>query len=309
MIGAIITKFYLNCSLDLTRLESNTRTPVLNTVNEICLGSNTIRAHGYYDVYRDLFYQKLDDLYKVRLCSIGTFQWYSLMLDLLSCFFEMFLIFFSLTFMQTYNYNLNVISLLLSYSTSLENNLTKFLIDISSFESTMIAMERCTKYADIIKEAPSHKISDFKLKNWPSKGNIQFINYSVQYRANTKNLLDKISFEIKAGEKIGIVGRTGCGKSTIALAIGRIIEGNSGSIIIDGIDIKKIGLTKLRSSLNIISQDLSLFEGTLRYNIDPLGKHTDKEIKDTMKQVNCYYIREQNPIIEGGLNYQRVKNI
>ena len=181
--------------------------------------------------------------------------------------------------MDNYRYNLDIIALLLSYSTSLQSTLSKFLIDISSFESVMIAMERCLKYANLPKESASKKYNDFQLRQWPSKGRIAFRQFTMQYRPHGKKLLDNISFEIKPGEKVGIVGRTGSGKSTIALSLGRIVEATSGTIYIDGIDIKNVGLKKLRNSLTIISQDLSLFEGTLRYNIDPLMKHSDKEIK------------------------------
>ena len=309
IIGSVLTKFYLNCSLDLTRLESNTRSPILNIVNETCLGSSTIRSHNYNEIYRDLFYKKIDDVFKVRLAIIGTFQWYGLILDFLSFFLEIFLIFFSLSFMDNYRYNLDIIALLLSYSTSLQSTLSKFLIDISSFESTMIAMERCLKYASLPKESASKKYNDFQLRQWPSKGRIAFRQFTMQYRPHGKKLLDNISFEIKPGEKVGIVGRTGSGKSTITLSLGRIVEATSGTIYIDGIDIKNVGLKKLRNSLTIISQDLSLFEGTLRYNIDPLMKHSDKEIKKAMKKVNCLYLCEQSNngldqiVTENGMNY------
>lgn len=309
IIGSMLTNFYLNCSRDLVRLEGNARSPVLNTVNETCLGSNTIRAHNYNEVYINLFYQRLDDLFKVRLSLIGTFQWYALTLDFLSYFFEVFLVVFSLAFMQYYNDNLDVIALLLNYSTSLEDTLSSFLLDISSFQNTMISMERCLKYSEIVKEAPSKTPYDSQLKNWPSKGKINFNKFSVKYRPETEIRLHKVSFEIKPGEKVGIVGRTGSGKSTIALSIGRLIEAFNGNITIDDVDIKKVGLKKLRNSLNVISQDLSLLEGTLRYNIDPLGNYTDKEIKQAMKKLNFWYICEQRSegldqiVTESGMNF------
>lgn len=309
IIGSLLTRFYLNCSRDLVRLEGNSRSPVLNTVNETCLGSNTIRAHNYNNVYTSLFYQRLDNMFKVRLSLIGTFQWYGLMLDFLSYFFEVFLVVFSLAFMGYYSKNLDVIALLLNYSTSLDDTLNGFLVDISNFQNTMISMERCLKYSEIVKEAPSSTPFDSSLKQWPSKGKINFNKFTVRYRPETDIRLNKISFEIKPGEKVGIVGRTGSGKSTIALSIGRLIEALSGRITIDDVDIKKVGLKKLRNSLNVISQDLSLLEGTLRYNIDPLGKYTDKEIKNAMKKLNFWYICEQSTdgldqvVTESGMNF------
>lgn len=309
LTGAILANFYLNCSRDLVRLEGIARSPVLNTVNETCLGSNTIRAHKFNDVYINLFYKRLDELFKVRMCIIGTFQWFSLVLDLLSFSLEVFLIVFSLAFMKYYNSRLEVVALLLNYSTTLQDTISSFLFDISSFQNTLISMERCLKYSEIVKEAPFHMENDKNLKHWPEKGEIKFNKLTVRYRPGTKIRLNEISLTIRGGEKVGIVGRTGSGKSTIAFSIGRLVEALSGSIVIDGVDIKTVGLKKLRNSLNIISQDVSLLEGTLRYNIDPLGKYTDAEIKKAMQRLNFWYICEQSKegldqvVAESGMNF------
>ena len=152
------------------------------------------------------------------------------------------------------------------------------------------------------------KIIDATLTNWPKEGKIQFINFSVKYRPDTDIILKNISFEIKPNEKIGIAGRTGSGKSTITLCLFRILEATQGKILIDDIDISTIGLDILRSSLTIIPQDPALMEGTLRYNIDPLNKYTDNEIKEVMKRIGFDYILDKSPdginqiITEGGSN-------
>ena len=309
LIGIMLSRFYFNCSRDLVRLEGIARSPMLNMVNETCLGSTTIRSYKYNELYSELFYKKVDELFKVRLCIIGTFQWYCLMLDLLSFFFEVFLVVFSLAFMQYYNDNLDVIALLLNYSTSLENTLSSFLLDISSFQNTMISMERCLKYSDIIKEAASRTQKDKELSQWPYEGGIVFHKFSARYRPNTKIKLHKLSLTIKPGEKVGIVGRSGSGKSTIVLALVRAIEGCGGKIMIDNVDIRQVGLKKLRNSLNVISQDLSLFEGSLKYNIDPLGEHDDETIKKALKKLNFSYIYKESEqglnrkVSEGGMNF------
>ena len=309
LIGIMLSRFYFNCSRDLVRLEGIVRSPMLNMVNETCLGSTTIRSYKYDKLYSELFYKRVDELFKVRLCIIGTFQWYCLMLDLLSFFFELFLVVFSLAFMQYYNDNLEVIALLLNYSTSLENTLNSFLLDISSFQNTMISMERCLKYSDIIKEAASRTPKDKELSKWPYEGGIVFHKFSARYRPNTKIKLHKLSLTIKPGEKVGIVGRSGSGKSTMVLALVRAIEGCGGKIMIDNVDIRQVGLKKLRNSLNVISQDLSMFEGSLKYNIDPLGKHEDEEIKKALEKLDFSYIYKESAegldrkVSEGGMNF------
>ena len=173
----------------------------------------------------------------------------------------------------------------------------------------MVGLERCLAYTKIISERPEHMKIDETLENWPFEGKIKFENYSVQYRPDTEIVLKNLNLEIEPKQKIGIVGRTGSGKSTIALCLFRILEAKEGKILIDDIDISEIGLNKLRSNITIIPQDPTLMEGSLRFNIDPLHKHTDKEIEEIMKEIGFWYICERNmeenkdkPDKEKGLN-------
>ena len=128
------------------------------------------------------------------------------------------------------------------------------------------------------------KISNYSA-NWPVQGYIEFFNYSVKYRKNLPAVLKKITLRIKPREKIGIVGRTGSGKSTIFLAILRIMEAESGSIFIDGVKISELGLYDLRQKITIIPQDPILFKGTIRENIDILDEFTDNEIWKALEMV------------------------
>lgn len=123
---------------------------------------------------------------------------------------------------------------------------------------------------------------DFFDSQWPKTGNISFEDVYLRYRPNTDLVLKGLNFDIQGGHKVGIVGRTGAGKSTIAMGLTRIVEIEKGSIKIDGIDIQSIPLKKLRENLTIIPQDPTLFTGTLRFNIDPQGKVDDSEIIDLL---------------------------
>jgi len=118
--------------------------------------------------------------------------------------------------------------------------------------------------------------------SWPESGALEFKDVSLRYRPQTETVLHKLSFKVKSGEKIGVVGRTGAGKSTICLAISRIVEIFEGAIFIDGIDIAQIRLEDLRSKITFIPQDPTMFTGTLRFNLDPEGKVSDDEILDLM---------------------------
>lgn len=146
--------------------------------------------------------------------------------------------------------------------------------------------------------------------HWPSSGSVVFDNYCSRYNNNVKLSLKNINCFMGAKEKIGIVGRTGAGKSSLVSALFRLVEPMLGSIFIDGIDISTIGLHSLRKRLAIISQDPVLFSGTLRFNLDPFGQYTDIELWDALDRVNLkLYISEtleklECIVFEGGSNFR-----
>ena len=187
-----------------------------------------------------------------------------------------------------------IIGIILTYSLVLQEDIIEFLSSFSNFENTMTKMERSLSYTKIKSERPQQLTSDLNLRDWPSKGEIRFENFNVKYRNDTEIVLKDINFHLKPGEHLGVVGRTGSGKSTISLCLFRILEAYSGKIYIDGVDISKVGLQKLRESITIIPQDSTLMDGTLRYNIDPIKAYSDNEIMHVMKKIGFDYILKQN---------------
>ena len=135
------------------------------------------------------------------------------------------------------------------------------------------------------------------------------VNYTTRYRQETEIALNDINIEIKPGEKVGIVGRSGSGKSTLSLAVYRIIEPISGNIYIDGIDITTIGLRKLRESMCIVPQDPTLIEGTLRDNVDPLGKYTDDEIIQVLEELDFFGVMKSNKRNNSSSAVTNVRNL
>ena len=193
------------------------------------------------------------------------------------------------------------VGIMFTYSVVLQDNLGWCFANFAYTENNMISLERAKKYTKIEGEKPSIiKGRDEKLKekNWPKEGKIRFENYSVKYRPNTEIVLKNLNFSINGNEKIGIVGRTGSGKSTICLCLFRILEPFKGKIYIDDEDITTIGLNLLRTNITIIPQDPCLMEGTLKYNIDPFNKISNEKIITILKKIGFEYTESDDKILD-----------
>ena len=279
----VLSRFYMNCSRELNRLEGISNSPILNKINETISGKITIRAFNYQGLYIKNFQKIIDENYKINFYINSIYQWYIFCLNLLEFIFLFCIIGISL--LNKNKFDTKTIGMLLTYTIVIKEDLIEFLSSVSSFENTMTNMERCLSYTKIISEKPQILKCDRGLLNWPLKGEIVFDNLSAKYRNDTEMVLKNVSLTIRAGEHIGLVGRTGCGKSTLALCLFRLIEPFSGKIYIDDVDITSIGLKKLRENLTIITQESTILDGTLRYNFDPKGEHSDKEIYKVLRKI------------------------
>ena len=294
ILSFLISRFYMNCSIELNRLEGISNSPILNLINETISGKITIRAFNYQLLYIKNFQKIIDENYKIRFFMNGIYQWYLFCLNFLEFVFLCCIISISLIYKD--KFTSKIIGLVLTYSIVLQDDMIEFLSSFSNFENTMTNMERSLSYTKIISEKPQKLKCDRGLNNWPSKGEIIFENFSAKYRPDTEMVLKNISFSIKAGEHIGLVGRTGCGKSTLALCLFRLIEPVTGKIYIDDVDITSIGLKKLRENLTIITQESMILDGTLRYNFDPKGEHTDKEIWKVLRKIGFDDFVKKQPL-------------
>jgi ATP-binding cassette, subfamily C (CFTR/MRP), member 1 len=169
-----------------------------------------------------------------------------------------------------------IVGLSISYALQI-SQLLSFLVRMAAeIETNIVAIERVQEYIDKPQEA-AWKTVDVD-EQWPQRGIVEFKDFKVRYREGLDLVLRGMSFETKSQEKVGIVGRTGAGKSSLTLSLFRIIEAAGGKIVIDGIEIANIGLHSLRSRLTIIPQDPVLFSGSLRMNIDPFNSYSDDAI-------------------------------
>lgn len=177
-----------------------------------------------------------------------------------------------------------MVGLALAYMINLEDSLRSLFWNYCNMETSMVSVERCYAFTEIIQEAEN--IRDTDEESWPETGSIEFQNYYVKYRPTTELILKNLSFTIRDRERIGIVGRTGSGKSTLCLSLLRILEADSGKILIGGKDIAELGLQTLRSAITIIPQDPTLFEGTLKFNLDPYNKLSKEELMRAVQKAH-----------------------
>ena len=292
ILGIIVTKYYINAGRDLNRLDGISRTPIITCFSETISGATTIRAFKTQYNFKERFFKLLNNYFIVSSYKFGSTNWYSMYLDFSSYLYSFFIIVFACFFRDSFT--AQAIGLLLKYSLSFSDQMLNSFNEMSNVEKSMVSFERCDTYTHIIQEKALNMRKDLSLKKWPSKGSIKFDNYSTKYRPETEIVLNQINIEIKPGEKIGIVGRSGSGKSSLSLAVFRIIEPFQGAIYIDGVDITSIGLKKLRNSMCIVPQDPTLIEGTLRDNVDPLGQYSDDEIISVLEELEFFDFMETN---------------
>ena len=272
---------------------------ILNTINETIPGFCSITAFGKEKNYLDKFYSKINDCFNINICIRGIKMWLQVMFKLLCVFYLIYLV-INMIIKEDKTTSQSV-GITFTYSVVLQENLSWSFSLAADLENIMISLERCLQYLKIQSEAPTViKEKDEQLieEKWPKEGKIKFVNYSVKYRLNTEIVLKKLNFEIKSNEKIGVVGRTGSGKSTICLCLFRILEPYEGTIYIDDEDITKLGLDILRKNLTIIPQDPCLMEGSLKYNIDPFNIKEDAEIVSILKKIGFEYTEPDDKILD-----------
>lgn len=171
-----------------------------------------------------------------------------------------------------------LVGLAMSYALNITSSLNWIVRQTVEVETNIVSVERVLEYARLPSEAAEVIHRNRPQAGWPANGGVQFNNYSTKYRKGLDLVLKNINLDIKPYEKIGVVGRTGAGKSSLTLALFRIIEPTEGNISIDALNTSTIGLLDLRRRLAIIPQDAALFEGTIRDNLDPGHVHDDTEL-------------------------------
>jgi len=284
----------------LKRLESAARSPIYSLFSETLSGLSTIRAFNVQRSFIGENERKVDYSQVSFQPNLVSNRWLSIRLEILGNFIV--LVASLLAVLGRDSLNPGTVGLSLTYASSITGILTFLIRQTSQVETNMVSVERVKEYEDSIpSEAPYRMPEQDPSEDWPQYGSITFCDYSTRYREGLDLTLRGISCEILSGEKVGVVGRTGAGKSTLVLSLFRLIEPVTGSIEIDGANVSLMGLEALRSKITIIPQDPVLFSGTLRFNLDPFDNYSDSDVWGALRLSHLQAFVSQLP---GGLDYE-----
>eukprot|EP00036_Acanthoecidae_sp_10tr_P013013 CAMPEP_0206289406 /NCGR_PEP_ID=MMETSP0106_2-20121207/2100_1 /ASSEMBLY_ACC=CAM_ASM_000206 /TAXON_ID=81532 /ORGANISM="Acanthoeca-like sp., Strain 10tr" /LENGTH=498 /DNA_ID=CAMNT_0053719959 /DNA_START=119 /DNA_END=1615 /DNA_ORIENTATION=+ len=290
-IGRRVFTQFRGAFRDLKRLESASRTPVYSTFAETLSGLTTIRAFVETDRFEYLMQSRIDqnstEFLHFRMASL----WLMWRLDVVAATIILGLAVLLVATKNTVDGA--VAGLALVYAMQLTALLQRVVFVAIETETHMTSAERIFHYSSIAQEPPALVPAvDLQLESWPDRGEVEFRNVDMRYRDNGL-VLTNVSFTVRGGDRVGVCGRTGAGKSSLFVALFRMNALTSGCILIDGVDITTVGLQKLRKSIAIIPQDPTLLSGTLRFNIDPWNEQTDELIWRVLDRVRLRQMVQQ----------------
>ncbi|XP_069987945.1 ATP-binding cassette sub-family C member 4 isoform X1 [Penaeus vannamei] len=295
VIFVFLRRFYLSTARDVKRLEGITRSPVFSHLSASLQGLTTIRAFEAQQIFMDDFDTHQDLHSSAWFLFLCTTRWFGICLDWISCIY---IAIVTYSFMGTQDSLGGDIGLAISSAMMLSGMFQWGVRQSAEVENQMTSVERVLEYAKLEPEAALETDEDKTPKaGWPEKGEIRFEDVSLQYNPNDAPVLKNLNFCIKANEKIGIVGRTGAGKSSMLTSLFRLTE-PVGVIYIDNIAVKELGLHDVRGNISIIPQDPTLFSGTMRRNLDPFDQYEDEDLWRALEEVQ---LKDAVSDLEGGL--------
>jgi ABC-type multidrug transport system fused ATPase/permease subunit len=277
-----LATYYRPSAREVNRHEAVLRSHVFARFNEAVLGTPTVRAYGLQEQFSHRLNEAIDNMNSAYFLTFANQRWLNVRIDAIGIILTWIVGILVVT--SRVSITPSISGLVLSYIVSIMQMLQFTVRQVTEMQNNMNSAERLHYYGlNLEQEAPEHTAVDLPA-NWPEHGEIVFDNVEMRYRAELPLVLQGLSLHIKPGEKVGIVGRTGAGKSSIMSALFRLVELSGGSITIDNLNINTIGLADLRSRMSIIPQDPTLFKGTIRSNLDPFNARSDLELWSALRQ-------------------------
>uniref|UniRef100_A0A8C7QZZ1 Multidrug resistance-associated protein 4 n=2 Tax=Oncorhynchus mykiss TaxID=8022 RepID=A0A8C7QZZ1_ONCMY len=305
IIFLFLRRYFLQTSRDVKRLESTTRSPVFSHLSSSLQGLWTIRAFRAEERFQNTFDTYQDLHTESWFLFLVTSRWFALRLDGICAAFVT-VTAFGCLFLRD-GLEAGAVGLVLSYAVTLLGNFQWTIRQSAEMENMMTSVERVVEYTELESEAP-WETQKHPPPEWPSQGLITFDRVSFSYSSKGPVVLKDMKAMFRPKEKVGIVGRTGAGKSSLVSALFRLAE-PEGRIYIDGVLTSEIGLHDLRQKMSIIPQDPVLFTGTMRKNLDPFSQHTDEDLWNALQEVQLKSVVEELPnkmetvLAESGSNF------
>ncbi|KAJ3272398.1 hypothetical protein HDV01_005581 [Terramyces sp. JEL0728] len=305
-------KYYILSSRQVKRFEAVARSPVYSNIPSTLEGLSVIRAFNMDSRFASQFYAAQNEHTRLMLCFYSCVRWLGLRLDLLVTMF-MGSLSFGFVGLRTYlNLSSGQIGILLYYLIALCDLLQWSVCQATETENMMVSTERILEYSSLPPEAANTTETPVP-ENWPERGNVEINDLSLTYPSHNQEeptpTLKNITVNFEPRSKVGIVGRTGAGKSSFLQALFRIVEPTPGCIKIDGVNISEIGLKDLRSKISIIPQEPFCFKGTIRFNLDPFGIYSDEKIWAALEAIEMKETimmmpeKLDAPVSENGTNW------
>ena len=272
-----LRSYYILSSREIKRLDGISRSPILSLLTETLDGLATVRAYGKEETFCDNSKLLIDNNTKAYFSFIACSRWLGFHLDVIVTVLLLVASFGAVIAKDLgASVNSDLLAVGLLYVIQLSGLFQWCIRQSCEVENMMTSVERVLGFTELPSEPPLY--GSLVETKWPDKGHIKAHQLECRYRSDLEPVIKKIDLEIYPGQKVGIVGRTGAGKSTIVAALLRLVDISHGSITMDGKDICEVGLHELRPKISVIPQTPFLFSGKLRDNLDPFGKYTDEEI-------------------------------
>ncbi|KAJ2505450.1 hypothetical protein IWW47_002040 [Coemansia sp. RSA 2052] len=306
---AYLKHYFLDPSRTLKRLLSTTRSPIYAIFQEMLVGVATIRAYGKSDSFISEHLQRFTVYQRCIYVSTAMNRWLGVRQEFMSTIIVFATAMLGVISLLYGKVDVGIFGLSLTYALQNTSQIGWMIRNEGELENSMCDYMRIQEYEQLTPEAPEVIEDHRPARSWPEQGVVEFKNYSTRYREGLDLVLKDVSFAVKPCEKVGIVGRTGAGKSSLTLALFRIIEAAEGQILLDGEDVAQYGLFDVRSKLSIIPQDPVLFAGTVRENLDPFNSYSDQDIWRALEHAQLAdFVRTKDERLEfvvtqGGENF------
>ncbi|XP_011927409.1 PREDICTED: multidrug resistance-associated protein 7 isoform X5 [Cercocebus atys] len=276
-------RHYRASSRELRRLGSLSLSPLYTHLADTLAGLSVLRATGATYRFEEENQRLLELNQRCQFATSATMQWLDIRLQLMGAAVVSAIAGIALVQHQQGLANPGLVGLSLSYALSLTGLLSGLVSSFTQTEAMLVSVERLEEYSCDLPQEPQGQPLQLGT-GWLTQGSVEFQDVVLAYRPGLPNALDGVTFCVQPGEKLGIVGRTGSGKSSLLLVLFRLLEPSSGRVLLDGVDISQLELAQLRSQLAIIPQEPFLFSGTVRENLDPRGLHKDRALWQALEQ-------------------------